>query len=82
MIAWAYMLGHPEFDVKALTISQGIAHPEIFADNVAKMLRRLELTGIPVGIGRPNPLSGDNAFPDFVRLNFLAQSLLFWQVYL
>ncbi len=67
MTAWAYMLGNPQFEVKALTLSQGIARPNIFVDNVEGMLGRLNITGIPVGIGRPDPLAGNNEFPSFIR---------------
>ena len=65
--AMAFMLANPRFDVKAITIAEGIAHPELFGDNLAKMLTRLGKTDIPVGIGRSTPLTGDNAFPDFIR---------------
>ncbi|MEB3359735.1 MAG: nucleoside hydrolase [Synechococcales bacterium] len=67
MTAWAFMLANPQFDVKAITIAQGIARPEVFVDNVDRMLGRLGVTGIPVGVGRPDPLEGDNAFPEFIR---------------
>ena len=67
MTAWAYMLGNPQFDIQALTIAQGIARPEIFVDNIELMLGRLDITDIPVGVGRLEPLAGDNAFPDFIR---------------
>jgi inosine-uridine nucleoside N-ribohydrolase len=48
--ALAFMLANPKFDVQAITISQGIAHPEIFVDNLAKMLTRVGDTDIPVGL--------------------------------
>ncbi|NEN88541.1 MAG: nucleoside hydrolase [Okeania sp. SIO3H1] len=67
MTALAYVLGNPEYDVQAITIAQGIARPEIFVDNVELMLGRLGVTGIPVGVGRSDPLEGDNVFPDFIR---------------
>ncbi len=67
MTALAYMLENPKFDLQAITISQGIARPEIFADNIAKMLTRTEDPDIPIGIGRSTPLSGNNEFPDFIR---------------
>ena len=67
MTAWAYMLANPQFDVQALTISQGIARPNLFVDNVGRMLGRLNITGIPVGVGRPEPLAGNNEFPAFIR---------------
>ncbi len=67
MTAIAYMLANPEFDVKAITISQGIARPEIFDDNVLRMLDRLNDLDVPVGVGRSTPLEEDNVFPDFIR---------------
>lgn len=36
-------------------------------NNLERMLGRLEVSGIPVGIGRPDPLAGNNAFPEFIR---------------
>lgn len=67
MTALAYMLANPKFDIQAITIAQGIARPEIFAGNVERMLGRLNVTDIPIGIGRSDPLAGDNIFPDFIR---------------
>ncbi len=67
MTALAYMLANPQFDIQAITIAQGIARPDTFVDNLELMLGRLEVTGIPVGIGRSTPLSGNNAFPEFIR---------------
>lgn len=67
MTALSYMLANPKYDIQAITIAQGIARPQIFAGNVERMLGRLEVTDIPVGIGRPDPLEGNNVFPDFIR---------------
>lgn len=67
MTALAYMLANPEFDIEAITIAQGIARPEVFVNNIERMLGRLNVTGIPLGIGRPDPLAGNNVFPEFVR---------------
>ena len=67
MTALAYMLANPKYETKAITVVQGIARPEIFAGNIERMLGRLEVTGIPVGIGRADPLAGNNVFPDFIR---------------
>ena len=67
MTAIAYMLANPEFDVQAITISNGIARPEVFDDNVLRMLERLGDLDIPVGVGQSSPLAGDNEFPDFIR---------------
>ena len=67
MTAIAYMLANPEFDVEAITISNGIARPEVFDDNLLRMLDRLNDLDVPVGVGRSTPLEGDNEFPDFIR---------------
>ncbi|MDJ0733021.1 MAG: nucleoside hydrolase [Nostocaceae cyanobacterium] len=67
MTALAFMLANPKFDIQAITIAQGIARPEIFDDNLARMLGRLGRTDIPIGVGRPDPLAGNNVFPDFIR---------------
>ena len=53
--------------LKAITISNGIARPEVFDDNVLRMLDRLDDLDIPVGVGQSNPLEGNNEFPDFIR---------------
>ena len=67
MTAIAYMLANPQFDVEAITISNGIARPEIFDDNVLRMLDRLNDLDVRVGVGRSTPLEGSNEFPDFIR---------------
>ena len=67
MTALAFMLANPKFSVEAITITQGIAVPEDFVNDLARMGGRLEVTGIPVGIGRPDPLAGNNTYPEFIR---------------
>jgi len=74
MTAWAYILQNPKFDIKAITVAEGLAHPHIFGNNVMRMLTRLGITGIPVAVGRETPLVGNNAFPD----SFRAASDNFW----
>ncbi|MEH1831360.1 MAG: nucleoside hydrolase [Nostoc sp.] len=67
MTALAYMLANPKFDIQAITIAQGIARPASFVNNLERMLGRLKVSGIPVGIGKADPLAGNNAFPEFIR---------------
>lgn len=69
LAALAYMLANPNFDVQAITMSHGVARPESedFQNGLKRMLGLLEATEIPVGIGSPVPLSGNNAFPGFIR---------------
>ena len=47
MTAIAYVLANPNFDLKAITISNDIARPEIFDDNLLRMLDRLGDIDIP-----------------------------------
>ena len=63
-IALLYFLNNPLFDVKAVTISSGEAHPDIFAGHILQLLAGLGKATIPVGAGRATPLEGNNAFPD------------------
>ncbi|MBD2346819.1 nucleoside hydrolase [Anabaena subtropica] len=67
MTALAYMLANPKFDIQAITIAQGIARPESFVNNLERMLGRLNVSGIPIGIGRSTPLVGKNTFPELIR---------------
>lgn len=64
MIALLYLLRHPQMRVEAITVSCGEAHPEIFAQNLTRMLARIGWEGIPVAAGRSTPLEGSNAFPE------------------
>ena len=64
MIALLYFLNNPLFEVKAVTISCGEAHPDLFAPKIVQVLAGLGRSDIPVGAGRTTPLAGSNAFPD------------------
>jgi pyrimidine-specific ribonucleoside hydrolase len=77
MIALAYMLQNPKFSVKAIAISQGLAHPPIFGNNMMRMLTRLKKTDIPVAIGRETPIAGNNTFPQSWR----SETDKFWSPY-
>src|SRR5512137_790297 len=60
-----YFLCNPLFDVRAVTISYGEAHPEKFAPLLANILASFDVgADVPVGYGRDEPLEGMNAFPD------------------
>lgn len=63
-VALLYFLRNPEFEVKAVTISYGEAHPEVFARHVIQLLESLNKGDIPVGAGKDEPLEGSNAFPE------------------
>lgn len=64
VVALLYFLRNPLFDVKAVTVSSGEAHPEVFARHLQRLLAGLGRSEIPVGVGRATPLEGNNAFPD------------------
>ena len=74
--ALLYLLEHPSYEIKAATISPGIAHPRIFAPKLVSFLELLGIQGIPVAAGPEQPLSGDNAFPSGWR----SASDEFWNV--
>jgi len=63
-IALLYFLSNPYFEVQAVTISNGEAHPDLFAEQILQLLVGLGKADIPVGAGRSAPLEGTNAFPD------------------
>ena len=64
MVALLYLLSDPLYDLQAVTVSVGEAHPELFAGHVARLLAGLGRPDIAVGFGRDAPLQGNNAFPD------------------
>jgi pyrimidine-specific ribonucleoside hydrolase len=63
-IALLYFLRNPLFDVQAVTISCGEAHPDMFAAHISQLLGSLGRADIPVGAGRAAPLEGNNTFPE------------------
>ncbi|MBN2148419.1 MAG: nucleoside hydrolase [Anaerolineales bacterium] len=67
MVALLYFLRNPMYEVRAVTVSYGEAHPERFAGYVAQMLAAFDRAEIPVGFGRDAPFEGANAFPDSWR---------------
>jgi inosine-uridine nucleoside N-ribohydrolase len=64
MIALLYFLRNPLYDVKAITISAGEAHPQLFAGHLARLLAAVGKADIPIGAGKATPLAGENAFPE------------------
>jgi purine nucleosidase/pyrimidine-specific ribonucleoside hydrolase len=76
VIALLFFLRNPAYDVKAVTVSVGEAHPQIFAKHIAHLLAALGRADIPIGYGRDTPLEGDNAFPEPWREG----SDVFWDI--
>jgi purine nucleosidase/pyrimidine-specific ribonucleoside hydrolase len=63
VIALLYFLSNPAYEVKAITVSHGLAHPKRFVEKLSGMLASLDRTDIPIAAGRETPLSGNNTFP-------------------
>jgi purine nucleosidase/pyrimidine-specific ribonucleoside hydrolase len=76
VIALIFFLRNPLYDVKAVTVSVGEAHPQLFAQHIAHLLSAFGRADIPVGYGRNTPLAGDNAFPEPWREG----SDVFWDI--
>lgn len=63
VVGLLYFLQHPGINIKALTISCGLAHPDIYISNLPRMLARLGRDFIPAAAGSAMPLKSQNAFP-------------------
>jgi len=66
-VALLFLLRNPNFELRAVTISYGEAHPEIFSRHIADILAAFGQPDIPVGFGLDRPLEGSNSFPDSWR---------------
>jgi pyrimidine-specific ribonucleoside hydrolase len=65
--ALLYLLSHPQVDLKAVNISYGEAHPEIYIQHIGRMLDAFGIVDIPLGYGQDAPMEGTNEFPEGVR---------------
>lgn len=65
--ALLYLLDDPGISIKAITISYGEAHPEIYIQHIARMLDGFGIQYIPLGAGQDAPLAGATPFPDWLR---------------
>jgi pyrimidine-specific ribonucleoside hydrolase len=64
LVAISVLLGSPEVDIKAITVSgTGEAHCDSGVDVVLRLLERLQAPPIPVACGRETPIAGDHTFP-------------------
>ena len=66
-VALLYLLNIPEVSVKAITISYGEAHPDVYAQHTSRMLDYIGVQGIPIGAGQDKPIGEGIAFPDWLR---------------
>ena len=65
--ALLYLLSDPRADVRAVSVSYGEAHPQVYIHYLGALLERYGYGDIPLGAGKDAPLAGNNAFPDSVR---------------
>jgi pyrimidine-specific ribonucleoside hydrolase len=65
--ALLYLLSNPGASVRAVTISHGEAHPQIYIQHMGRMIDNFGIKGIPLGAGQDGPLSGNNEFPEWLR---------------
>jgi len=67
MVAILYLLQQSDIDVRAITISNGVAHVKNGDENMRRLLALAERNNIPVAIGPVSPLNGSNSFPPSLR---------------
>jgi pyrimidine-specific ribonucleoside hydrolase len=74
--ALLYLLSNPAVAVKAVPISQGEAHPQIYIQHMGRILESFGITGIPLGAGSDSALVPGEGFPAWLR----ASSDNFWDL--
>lgn len=65
--ALLFLLSRPEIFIDAISVSYGEGHPEIYVQHIGHLLDNLGIQGIPLGVGQDAPLTGSNAYPDWLR---------------
>ena len=65
--ALLYLLEQQEFSIKAIDISYGEAHPDVYIQYIGRVLDSLGIQDIPLGAGQDAPLGPGTPFPDFLR---------------
>jgi len=63
LMAIAFLLSQPGVRIEAITVVNGLAHPEAGARNIARLLELAGRPEIPVFAGRNEPLRGKAEFP-------------------
>ena len=65
--ALLFLLNRPEISIKAINISYGEAHPQVYIQHMGRMLDGFGYRDIPLGAGQDAPLAEGTAFPDWLR---------------
>lgn len=64
IMATALLLSHPDrVRIEGITVVNGLAHPEVGARNMSRLLDLAGHKDIPVFAGRDKPMRGNNEFP-------------------
>ena len=66
-VALLYLLSEPEIAMKAVNISYGEAHPDIYIQHIGRLLEAVGYPHIPLGTGQDAPLGNGTPFPDWLR---------------
>jgi inosine-uridine nucleoside N-ribohydrolase len=63
LMAIAFLVSHPDIRIEAITVVNGLAHPDAGAKNIVRLLDLAGRKDIPVFAGRSTPLQGQAEFP-------------------
>lgn len=62
-VALIYLLQHPDIDVRAITVVNGVVHVKPGIENIRRLLSLTGRTDVSFAGGPENPLVGQHAFP-------------------
>ena len=62
-VALLYLLQHPDIDVRAITVANGVVHVKPGTENVRRLLVLTGRAAVPFAAGPEKPLMGQHAFP-------------------
>jgi pyrimidine-specific ribonucleoside hydrolase len=63
LMAIAFLTSNPDVRIDAITVVNGLAHPEAGAKNIVRLLELAGRKDVPVFAGRSTPLQGKAEFP-------------------
>jgi pyrimidine-specific ribonucleoside hydrolase len=66
-VALLFLLRHPDVDVRAITVVNGVVHVKPGIENVRRLLSHMGHTTVPFAGGLEGPLMGQHAFPAYWR---------------
>lgn len=65
--AFFYLLSDPAASLRAVIISHGEAHPQVYIQHMARVMESLGLTGVPLGYGSDTAIIPGLDFPEWIR---------------